>query len=190
MRTPRAKTQSDLILRKIRAQTRTAAFQKYLQNLLMELCDVDTTPKADITQMRAAEDRCFQILERELAGLRIPGARLERRPLNPAIQTHPAYSLLHFTKTPQRPAGLSPEETYAGRCNLLYSVPGQSTNPRGSSLALNAHIDVVAPYLPPRCKAGIVYGRGACDDKGPVVSFVAALRVLAEVLAHAAPTRR
>jgi acetylornithine deacetylase/succinyl-diaminopimelate desuccinylase-like protein len=185
VRTARAKIQPDLILRKIRAQTRTAGFHKNLQNLLIELCAVDTTPKADIAQMRVAEDRCFQILERELAALPFPGARLERRPLNPAIQTHPAYSLLHFTKTTQRPAGLSPEETYAGRCNLLYSVPGQTANPRGSSLALNAHIDVVAPYLPPRHKAGIVYGRGACDDKGPVVSFVAALRVLADVMAQA-----
>ncbi len=70
--------------------------------------------------MQGAEDSCFRILERELSGLGFPGARLERRPVNPAIQAHPNYSLLHFTRTPERPQGLSPEETYAGRSNLVY----------------------------------------------------------------------
>jgi acetylornithine deacetylase/succinyl-diaminopimelate desuccinylase-like protein len=92
---------------------------------------------------------------------------------------------LHFTQSPQRPEGLSPEETYARRSNLLYIVPGAASNPAGQSVALNAHIDVVAPYWPPRAKGGIVYGRGACDDKGPVVSIIAALGVLSEVMPKA-----
>lgn len=135
--------------------------------------------------MQAAEERCFQILERELSGLTFTGARLERRPINPAIQSHPNYSLLHFTKTPQRPEGLSAEETYADRFNLLCVVPGTADRAGGQSVALNAHLDVVAPYLPPRVKEGIVYGRGACDDKGPAVGIVAALKVLAEVMSKA-----
>ena len=135
--------------------------------------------------MQRAEDECFRVLERELSALSFAGARLERRPVNPAIQAHPSYSLLHFTKTPQWPQGLSPEEAYAGRSNLLYLVAGTSARDRGQSIALNGHIDVVAPYFAPRAKGGIVYGRGACDDKGPVVGMVAALRVLAEVLAEA-----
>ena len=135
--------------------------------------------------MRAAEDACFRILERELGGLAFPGARLERRPVNPAVQAHPHYSRLHFTKTPQRPQGLAPEETYAHRANLLYIAPGAGGGRNGQSVALNAHIDVVAPYFPPRVRGGTVYGRGACDDKGPVVSIVAALKVLSEVMAKA-----
>ena len=135
--------------------------------------------------MQAAEDGCFRILERELGGLGFPGARLERRPVNPAIQAHPNYSLLHFTRTPQRPQGLSPEETYASRSNLLYVVPGAGGGSAGQSVALNAHIDVVAPYFPPRVKGGTVFGRGACDDKGPAVSIVAALKVLSEVMPEA-----
>jgi acetylornithine deacetylase/succinyl-diaminopimelate desuccinylase-like protein len=43
----------------------------------------------------------------------------------------------------------------------------------------------VAPYFPPRVKGGTVYGRGACDDKGPAVSIVAALKVLSEVMPKA-----
>jgi acetylornithine deacetylase/succinyl-diaminopimelate desuccinylase-like protein len=135
--------------------------------------------------MQAAEGQCFGILERELGALRFPGALLERRPINPAIQSHPNYSLLHFTKTSRRPQGLSPEATYANRSNLLYVVPGAGVRHEGQSVALNAHVDVVAPYFPPHLKGRTVHGRGACDDKGPVVGIVAALKVLSEVMAEA-----
>lgn len=176
---------SDTITREIFKRTRSKTFRHYLQQLLVELCQVDTTPKADVKRMRAAEDQCFGILERELGRLGFEGSRLQRRPISPAIQNHASYSLLHFTKTPQRPQGLSAEETYAGRSNLLYVVPGKESGVKGQSVALNGHIDVVAPYWPPRVEGGTVFGRGACDDKGPVVSIVAALRVLAEVMAQA-----
>jgi len=169
-------------VRDILARTRTAGFRRYLRDLLVELCQIDTTPNAKVKRMQAAEDGCFRILERELRGLNFPGARLERRPVNPAIQTHPNYSLLHFTRTPQRPEGLSPEEAYAGRSNLLYVVPGASGSDAGQSVAVNAHIDVVAPYFPPRVKGGTIFGRGACDDKGPAVSLIAALKVLSEAM--------
>ena len=173
------------ILREIFARTRTASFQRYLRDRLVELCRIDTTPNPDVAQMQAAEDRCFSILERELSGLGFAGARLERRPVNPAIQAHPNYSLLHFTKTPQRPQGLSAEETYARRANLLCVIPGAARHKAGQSVAVNAHVDVVAPYFPPRVKGGVVYGRGACDDKGPALSIVAALKVLSEVMGKA-----
>ena len=184
-RKPRAGATLNRIARAIFARTRTAAFQRYLRDLLVELCRVDTTPNSDIARMRAAEDGCFRIFERELGALALPGARLERRPVNPAIQSHPHYSLLHFTKTPQRPQGLSPEETYANRANFLCFAPGHGGAGYGQSVALNAHIDVVAPYFPPHVKGSAVFGRGACDDKGPAVSIVAALKVLAEVMAAA-----
>lgn len=139
-----------------------------IQRLLVELCAVDTTPKATVAAMRDAESRCFDILERELRALPFAGARLERRPINPAIEKHPSYS---NTRWPARRA-------YAGRSNLLYVIPGARSGP---GLALNAHIDVVAPFFPPRVSNGIVFGRGACDDKGAVVSIVAALKALAGV---------
>ena len=88
----------------ILARTRAPAFLKYLRDLLVELCRVDTTPSPKVERMRRAEDACFRILERELAGLAFPGLRLERRPVNPGIAKHPHYSLLHFTKTASRPA--------------------------------------------------------------------------------------
>ena len=178
-------TAQSRIVREILARTRSASFERHIKDLLIELCRIDTTPKPKVRQMQAAEGECFRILERELSALSFSGARLERRPVSPAIADHPSYSLLHFTKTAQRPQGLSPEETYANRSNLLYVVPGAGARGAGQSVALNAHLDVVAPYFPPHVKGGTVYGRGACDDKGPVVSIVAALRVLSEVMANA-----
>ena len=184
-RTAPASQAQSRIAREILARTRSASFARYIRDLLVELCRIDTTPGPNVRQMQAAEGECFRILERELGTLPFPGARLERRPVNPAIQAHPNYSLLHFTKTARQPQGLSPEETYANRSNLLYIAPGADAGDAGQSVALNAHIDVVAPYFPPRAKGGTVHGRGACDDKGPVVSIVAALRVLSEVMAGA-----
>ena len=181
-RAARKKSPLPPIVRDIFARTRTPGFQRYLRELLVGLCAIDTTPNPDVSRMRASEDRCFRILEQELGSLSFPGGRLERRPINPAIRAHPSYSLLHFTKTPRRPQGLSPEQTYAGRSNLLYVVPGAHSSSAGQSVAVNAHLDVVAPYFPPRVKGGTVFGRGACDDKGPAVSIVAALKVLSEVM--------
>ncbi len=135
--------------------------------------------------MRAAEAECFEILERELERLKFSNTRLERHPINPEISASPHFSLLHFTKTASRPEGLTPEQTYAGRSNLLCFLPGAHRNDTGQSVALNAHLDVVAPYIAPRVKKGIVHGRGACDDKGPVVSIIAALKVLSELMPEA-----
>ena len=92
-------------------------------------CAIDTSPQSDVSKMRRAEGATFDVLERELGRLAFPGARVERRPINPAIRHHPHYSLLHLTKTAERPDGLSPEEAYAGRSNLVYVVPGSSPAP-------------------------------------------------------------
>jgi acetylornithine deacetylase/succinyl-diaminopimelate desuccinylase-like protein len=192
------------ILKAILARTRTPEFERYLRNLIVEICRFNTTPNADVSVMCAAEDGCFRILERELGGIRFDGARMERRAINPAIKSHPNYSLLHFTKTPQRPEGRTPEETYAGRGNLLYIIPGTvgaraSCPPEtrgagkmpalpgagGQSVAVNSHVDVVAPYFPPRAEGKLVHGRGSADDKGPTICAVAALKVLSEVMAKA-----
>jgi acetylornithine deacetylase/succinyl-diaminopimelate desuccinylase-like protein len=181
LRSPRANLGAPAIAREIFRRTRTPAFRKHVQNLLLELCRIDTTPNPEVGLMQLAEDRCFRILERELRGFKIPGLRLERRPINPGIGGHPNYSLLHFTKTAKRPHGLSPEAAYANRTNLVCVLPGSESRNAGQSVAVNAHIDVVAPYFPPRVKGETVYGRGSCDDKGPVVSIVAALKVLSDV---------
>lgn len=185
VRTRKTAPAASPLAKDIRAITRSPQFMRYLQDLLVELCAVNTTPNPDVAVMRKAEGQCFSILERELRGLGLAGARTERRPVNPAIKQHRHYSLLHFTKTARRPRGLTAEQAFAGRSNLLYVIPGSNDarDRKSQSLALNAHVDVVAPYFPPSVKNGTVFGRGACDDKGPVVSIVAALRVLSELTA-------
>lgn len=167
---------------RILAASRTPELRQYVADLLLELCAVDTTPFPDVERMRQAEDAVFGTLERELDAVPFPGARRERRPVNPAIRRHPAFSQLHFTKTPERPEGLPPEVVYNGRSNLLYFVPGADGGEGPQGVAINAHIDVVRPYIPPRREGDLIYGRGACDDKGAVAAMVAALKVLAGVL--------
>jgi acetylornithine deacetylase/succinyl-diaminopimelate desuccinylase-like protein len=171
------------VIEGVLAQARTDDFRRYVTGLLLELCAIDTSPSGDVGRMRRAEHAVFDVLERELRRLALPGARLERRPiLAPAIQHHRHYSLLHLTKTPERPGGLTPEEAYAGRTNLVCIVPGASASQVPVGTALNAHIDVIAPYMPPRVDGAVVYGRGACDDKGGVVAILGALKILAEEL--------
>lgn len=172
------------LVRKVIGRARDAHTLAYAQKLLVELCRINTTPNPDVAVMRESENKSFDILERELRTLSFDCGRFERRAINVAIESHPNYSLPHFTKTPKRPAGLSAKETYAGRSNLVYIAPGANTR-RGTAVALNAHVDVVAPYFPPRVKNGIVFGRGACDDKGPVTAMVTALKILSEVTEEA-----
>jgi acetylornithine deacetylase/succinyl-diaminopimelate desuccinylase-like protein len=173
------------VKRKVLANVSNAELRTYVEKLLVELCKIDTTPGPDPNRMGASEKRCFEIIERELKRFSFEGGRWERRAVNPAIQTHPNYSLLHFTKMPDRPDGLSAEETYEGRSNLIYVVPGTKASAAGESIALNAHVDVVAPYFPPQVKTGVVCGRGACDDKGPLVAMMAALKVLSVAMGAA-----
>jgi len=167
------------------AATRAPEFHEYLTQQVVEICNIDTTPNADIRAMRDAESAVIDILKRELRKTSFGDCRCERRPINPGIASHPAYSQLHFTKTLSRPDGLSPEEAYDGRSNLLFIVPGVAGERRSAGVAVNAHIDVVHPYFPPRVESGIVYGRGACDDKGAVVAMLGAFGVLSRALANA-----
>ncbi|MBT4817567.1 MAG: M20/M25/M40 family metallo-hydrolase, partial [Lentisphaerae bacterium] len=166
------------------AETRASGFCDQLTELLLEICRIDTTPNADVGVMRDAESAVFNILERELEQVEFPTCQRERRPINPEIAAHPAYSQLHFTKTEERPEGLCPVAVYGERSNLLYFVPGAGPADRPhSGVAVNAHIDVVHPYFPPRLEDGIVYGRGSCDDKGGIVGMLVALQILSRVLA-------
>lgn len=163
----------------ILAQASKDSFRNALQGLLLDICHIDTTPNPDITVMEQAESRVFDRIEQELSKLNLPGARTERRLISPAIADHPAFSKLHFTKTPERPEGLSPEQVYQNRTNLLCFLPG---NGSGKGAAVNAHVDVVAPYIPPTVNGTTISGRGALDDKGNVVAMIGAFQLLDTIL--------
>ncbi len=75
--------------------------------------------------------------------------------------------------------------------NLLIAIPGKTDQP---ATLLESHMDTVPAddwsdrAFTPRVEGDIVYGRGACDDKGPLVSMIlAALEVLESGAAPPAP---
>lgn len=74
--------------------------------------------------------------------------------------------------------------TYAGRPNLRLLRKGGGG---GKSVVFNAHIDVVPPSkmqerpFDPVVRDGVVYGRGACDDKGQIAALYLLLLALKEL---------
>lgn len=67
-----------------------------------------------------------------------------------------------------------------GRFNVLAHLPKKNSSASGKSLLLCGHLDTVPAYgmkdpFSGRVEDGILYGRGACDMKGPLASMVVAL---------------
>ncbi|KAF5858340.1 hypothetical protein ETB97_004576 [Aspergillus alliaceus] len=49
---------------------------------------------------------------------------------------------------------------------------------RKTRVCLTSHMDTVPPYIPLRIEGSTIYGRGACDDKGPMAAQICALEQL------------
>ncbi|KAL4951895.1 hypothetical protein BDW69DRAFT_31054 [Aspergillus filifer] len=71
-------------------------------------------------------------------------------------------------------AELIPIAPNSTRCNV-YAYLG---NARKTRVLLTSHMDTVPPHIPMTMKDGIIYGRGACDDKGPLAAQIIALEEL------------
>lgn len=165
------------------AQTASSeAFRQHLTDLLVKVCAIDTVPRADVAATAQAESKVFDIIEQEVKGYDLKRSRCVRLPIDPSITQHPFFSQPYYTRTPENSAGLPVKECYADRYNMVIQIDGDRREPKGVGQALNAHIDVVAPYYPPRVEGNVVFGRGACDDKGSVVAIVGALKLLSEHL--------
>jgi acetylornithine deacetylase len=71
------------------------------------------------------------------------------------------------------------EQPYSLRPNLVHRREGRG---KGRSLIVCGHTDVVPGgnegAFSPRVENGYIYGRGACDDKGPLVAWLLALKAL------------
>jgi aspartate aminotransferase len=60
------------------------------------------------------------------------------------------------------------------RCNV-YAYLGAS---RKTRICLTSHMDTVPPHIPMRLTPNTIYGRGSCDDKGPLAAQIIALEEL------------
>ncbi|NLE58095.1 MAG: M20 family metallopeptidase, partial [Planctomycetes bacterium] len=158
------------------------AFRRHLTDLLVKICGIDTVPRSDVAATAQAESQVFDIIEHEVKGYGLERSRCVRLSIDPAIAEHPFFSQPYYTRTPENPSGLPVKRCYAGRSNLVIQIDGDRRHAAGVGQALNAHIDVVAPYYPPRVEGNVVFGRGACDDKGSVVAIAGALKLLGEHL--------
>jgi acetylornithine deacetylase/succinyl-diaminopimelate desuccinylase-like protein len=148
-----------------------------IARFLLDLLRIETVVGPDLAGVRAREEQAFGLITQAAEVILGSGREIERVPIDPRIESDPYYTPTHYTKTAACPAGLSAAETYRGRSNLVVRLPGQG---RGT-LAFNAHIDIVAPFIPPRLEGGVLYGRGACDDKGQCAAMLAALYFLEHV---------
>lgn len=150
-------------------------FREGLLAFLVDICAVDTTPQADPARMRAAEAAVYRRIRAYLgAGF----WTFEERPIPARIQSHAAWSQLHFTKTAANPSGLPAEAVYAGRGNMLVLLDGAANAKRGLDTAIHAHVDVIAPYFSPVLEANRLRGRGAVDNKGNVAAICGALQMI------------
>lgn len=150
------------------------ASRREAKEQLLQLVNIDTTPKASPTASAQAEGRVFDVIERYLSS---HGSSLVRSrvPIRPDIAEHPDFTLPYYAGETSGPRSEVARRAYRGRCNLLARWP----NPGLPVLALNAHVDTVAPHFAGRVASDRVYGRGAVDDKGGCVVMMLAARLLA-----------
>jgi len=168
----------DFIVR--RAQS--SDYRDFMVKLLCDLVDINTTttgqPLSDIV---SNERKAFDLLENTIRSFAGPDLTLERDPIDPDISDHPYYTRTYYTANEENPQGLSPEESYQDRFNLLARVNPTLRSTGGRPVLLNAHIDTVSPYYPHRTDDQFIHGRGSCDDKGSVVALVACMKLWHEI---------
>ena len=128
------------------------------ETLLCELIRIPSTSGREDEMMRMLHDRFAEL-----------PVDIERVMLSDDILSDPDYS------TP------IPDLHYEGRFNLRVARRGCGA---GKAVVLNAHTDVVPPSQGmvdpwvPRVENGVVFGRGACDDKGQVAMVFLVLKAL------------
>ncbi len=155
------------IISHLKEYSTTETFRTRLQNLLVAMCNIDTVPSSDVHQTAKREDEVFTLIREILSKYAITGSFI-KHPINSHIYEQKEYTPPYYQEG----------EDYSFRYNLLHIYNGFSGK---SGIALNAHIDVVPPYFPPKIENGIVIGRGASDDKGCCVAIIGALILLKEI---------
>jgi hypothetical protein len=93
----------------IQAVASNAAFAHDLTNLLVRLCQIDTTTRPDVAELAKAEHQCFAIIRQEIDGAGLGHARVREAAIDAAIADHPFYSNPTYTRTDGRPMLASAE---------------------------------------------------------------------------------
>lgn len=147
--------------------------RSWAEELLFNLCAVDTTPTEDLGRLRRAEKKCYDLIWKASRD-HLPARAIVRfLPVSPAIAQQRHY-------TPPRYAGEledHPAMVYRDRHNMLLELDGQPGRP---DWLLNAHIDTAPPHIAPSRSVGRIAGRGAVDDKGGVVAALLSARLIWE----------
>lgn len=166
----------DEILTGIRTRIQSDAFRHELTELLVGIMQEDTTPRNDIEQLSVAENSIFDQLIQAATIRGTSGLDISRRNISARIKSHPHYTAPWYAKGAVRP-------TYERRHNLVMKWSPQASGP---TVAVNTHVDTVAPYLAPATHRGTILGRGACDAKGCCAAAIGALILLQELTHHGA----
>lgn len=159
--------------------TNTDSFKGWVAELLEGLCSIDTSMQSTIATMRNRELLAFNRIEKELTHISLANTTIERRLISPEIENHNAFTPVHYAVNIDH-GDQATATIYKNRHNMLFFIDNpQSENGRGT--AINAHIDVVPPFFPPRREGNVIYGRGTADDKGNIVALLGALHILKEL---------
>ena len=148
-------------------------FQEFITDSLVRLCSIDNTPENSIQGIKDRETAAFRVIQDLVDGISLPGF-FQSYPVNSKrISKHPSYTPVFYSDNP---------DPYHGRSNLVYHLQPEKKSTRGNSLAFNAHIDTIAPHIPPVVQGSSVFGRGTCDDKGNVIVMIGILKILDELM--------
>ena len=159
----------------VRGMLAEEAMSHLIREAIRELVDVNSVSVPDLAQTAACEQAVLEAIQHRAIAALGSDCTVRRVPILPEIDRLQEYTLPAYAR--QADGSIPPAgEVYAGRYNLLLTMPG--ARPQGEGLAFNAHVDVVAPYLPFREDRGRLLGRGTVDDKGQCVAMLAAAKVL------------
>ncbi len=126
-----------------------------------------TSPSGDVSVIRENEKKCFRLIRNYIENSPPGNCSILEKTISPGVEGHPAYTRPYYTITKDEPEGLALSGVYEGRDNLVCVIEGEKSAGKRNT-AVNAHIDVVAPFFPPRVDG----------DKANVVIMLGALSVL------------
>ena len=135
--------------------------QSLMQDVTEFLYQLVTIPSV-ANDETAACDYCYRMFAQ------IPGISLEKIPMDNALMNHPLWC-----------SGPYPHPGYNGQYNIEAVWKGTGEQ---EPIYFNAHIDTIEACDPgllhPRLEDGVLYGLGACDDKGQIAVMYAMLKYL------------